>query len=69
MHSKYDFSSARKNPYTSMLKKPVTIRLDENSVNYFKRTSEEVDIPYQSLINPYLRDCAISNKKLNLSGK
>ena len=67
MHSKYDFSSARKNPYTSMLKKPVTIRLDENSVNYFKRTSEEVDIPYQSLINPYLRDCAISNKKLNNS--
>lgn len=46
MHDEYDFSNARINPYASMLKKPITIRLDENSVNYFKRTSEEVAIPY-----------------------
>jgi len=52
-----------------MLKKPITIRLDEDSVSYFKSVSEEVGIPYQSLINLYLRDCAASNKKLNLSWK
>ena len=69
MRKEYDFSKARKNPYASMLKKPITIRLDEDSVNYFKSVSEEVGIPYQSLINLYLRDCAASHKKLNLSWK
>ncbi|MBU3541927.1 BrnA antitoxin family protein [Polynucleobacter sp. MWH-Loch1C5] len=52
-----------------MLKKPTTIRLEEDSVSYFKSISEEVGIPYQSLINLYLRDCAASHKKLNLSWK
>ena len=69
MRKEYDFSKASKNPYASMLKKPITIRLDEDSVNYFKSVSEEVGIPYQSLINLYLRDCATSHKKLNLSWK
>ena len=69
MREEYDFSKARKNPYASMLKKPITIRLDEDSVSYFKSVSEEVGIPYQSLINLYLRDCAASHKKLNLSRK
>ena len=52
-----------------MLKKPITIRLDEDSVSYFKTISEEVGIPYQGLINIYLRNCASSHKKLNLSWK
>ena len=69
MRKEYDFSKARKNPYASMLKKPITIRLDEESVSYFKSISEEVGIPYQSLINLYLRDCAATHKKLNLSWK
>ncbi len=69
MRKEYDFSNARKTPYASMLKKPITIRLDEDSVSYFKTISEEVGIPYQSLINLYLRDCATSHKKLNLSWK
>jgi uncharacterized protein (DUF4415 family) len=69
MRKEYDFSKARKNPYASMLKKPITIRLDEDSVSYFKSISEEVGIPYQSLINLYLRDCAATHKKLNLSWK
>ena len=51
MRKEYDFSKARKNPYASMLKKPITIRLDEDSINYFKIISQEVGIPYQSLIN------------------
>ena len=69
MRKEYDFSKARKNPYASQLKRPITIRLDEDSVTYFKTISEEVGIPYQSLINLYLRDCATSHKKLNLSWK
>lgn len=66
MRKEYDFSAARKNPYASQLKKQVTIRLDEDSISYFKSLSEEVGIPYQSLINLYLRDCAESHRKLNL---
>jgi predicted DNA binding CopG/RHH family protein len=69
MRKEHDFSNARKNLYASMLKKPITIRLDEDSVSYFKTISKEVGIPYQSHISLYLRDCATSNKKLNLSWK
>lgn len=66
MREEYDFSNARQNPYSSQLKKQVTIRLDEESIAYFKSLSEEVGIPYQSLINLYLRDCAASHRKLSL---
>jgi len=69
MRNDYDFSNARKNPYASQLKKQITIRLDEESINYFKSISEEVGIPYQSLINLYLRDCAASHRKLDLNWK
>lgn len=69
MRKEYDFSAARKNPYASQLKKQITIRLDEEAVDYFKAISEQVGIPYQSLINLYLRDCAASHRKLNLSWK
>lgn len=69
MRKEYDFSNARKNPYAAQLKKQVTIRLDEESINYFKSVSDEVGIPYQSLINLYLRDCAATHKKLNLTWK
>ena len=66
MRDEYDFSKARKNPYATQLKKSITIRLDEESVDYFKAISEEIGIPYQTLINLYLRDCATSHRKLNL---
>jgi len=69
MRKEYDFSTAKKNPYAPQLKKQVTIRLDEDSINYFKSISEQVGIPYQSLINLYLRDCAASHRKLNLNWK
>ncbi len=69
MRKEYDFSAARKNPYAAQLKKQITIRLDEESITYFKTISEDVGIPYQSLINLYLRDCAASNRKLNLNWK
>jgi uncharacterized protein (DUF4415 family) len=69
MRQEYDFSAARKNPYASQLKKQITIRLDEDSIAYFKAISEEVGIPYQSLINLYLRDCAAKHRKLELEWK
>lgn len=69
MRKEYDFSKSRKNPYAAQLKKQITIRLDEDSIGYFKSLSSEVGIPYQSLINLYLRDCAASHRKLNLSWK
>ena len=67
MRKEYDFSAARKNPYAAQLKKSITIRLDQDAVTYFKSLAEETGIPYQSLINLYLRDCAASKKRLNLA--
>ena len=69
MRKHYDFSNARKNPYAAKLKKSVTIRLDEGSISYFKGMAEETGIPYQSLINLYLKDCAANQKKLSLAWK
>ncbi len=69
MREEYDFSKARRNPYATQLKKSVTIRLDEDSISYFKNLSDEMGIPYQSLINLYLRDCASSKKRLNIAWK
>lgn len=68
MRSNYDFSGMKgeKNPYTRLLKQPVTIRLDKASVRYFKELAAELGIPYQNLINLYLRDCAVNRRKLNL---
>jgi predicted DNA binding CopG/RHH family protein len=57
---------ARKNPYASKLKKPVTMRLSEDVVEYFKDMAEEAGIPYQSLINLYLRDCLTQHRKLQI---
>jgi uncharacterized protein (DUF4415 family) len=69
MRKEYDFSAARKNPYAAQLKQPVTIRLDQGAVAYFKSLADETGIPYQSLINLYLRDCAASKKRINLAWK
>ncbi len=69
MRKEYDFSKSRRNPYSAKLKKQITLRLDEDAIEYFKAVSEEVGIPYQTLINLYLRDCAASNRKPNLEWK
>lgn len=66
MRAEYDFSKARKNPYAKRLKQRVTIRLDEPTVEYFKGLADETGIPYQSLINLYLRDCAESKRELEM---
>ena len=67
MREEYDFSASRSNPYSKRLKKQITIRLDEASIDYFKQEASQVGIPYQSLINLYLADCAANNKKLKLT--
>ena len=69
MRKEYDFTTARKNPYVAQLKRQITIRLDEDSIGYFKGISADVGIPYQSLINLYLRDCVAQNRKLDLRWK
>jgi uncharacterized protein (DUF4415 family) len=69
MKKEYDFTNARTNPYASQLVKQITIRLDEDLIGYFKGISEQVGVPYKSLINLYLRDCAAHNRKLDLSWK
>lgn len=68
MRVHYDFSKmkAERNPYASRLKQPITIRLDKPTVSYFKQMATELGMPYQNLINLYLRDCAQHNKKLKL---
>ena len=66
MRKSYDFSKSVKNPYSKKLKKQITIRLDEDTIGYFKELAEEKGIPYQSLINLYLRDCAQEQRELKL---
>jgi predicted DNA binding CopG/RHH family protein len=66
MRDEYDFSQSVPNPYLKKLKKPVTIRLEENVVDYFKQLSEQTGIPYQSLINLYLQDCIRTKREPSL---
>ena len=68
MKDHYDFSKmkGKKNPYIKYLKQPVTMRLDRDSVDYFKSLAKDVGIPYQTLINLYLRDCTINQRKLEM---
>ncbi len=69
MKKHYDFSTmkGKKNPYVKYLKQPVTMRLDRDSIEYFKSLAEETNIPYQSLINLYLRDCVANHRKIDIS--
>ncbi|MCK5718576.1 MAG: BrnA antitoxin family protein [Thiomargarita sp.] len=68
MKDYYDFAKMKgtKNPYIKYLRQPVTINLEHDSVEYFKSLAEETGIPYQTLINLYLRDCAINHRKLHM---
>lgn len=66
MRKSYDFSTSEQNPYAKKLKKQITIRLDEDTIGYFKELAETKGIPYQSLINLYLRDCAQTHRDLKL---
>lgn len=69
MRKEYDFSKSKRNPYARRLKRQVSIRLDEMTIEYFKKLAEDMEIPYQTLINLYLRDCAATGRKLSLRWK
>ncbi len=68
MRKYYNFSKMKgaRNPYIKYLKQPITIRLDKETVAYFKSLAAEIGMPYQHLINLYLRDCALSHRKLQI---
>jgi predicted DNA binding CopG/RHH family protein len=63
MKREYDFSDSVKNPYSKKLKKQISIRIEKDTVEYFKKLASEIDIPYQNLMNMYLRECAQKNFK------
>ena len=63
MRAEYDFSKSRKNPYAKQLKCQVTIRLDTAAIKYFKEMGAELGVPYQNLINLFLRDCAMHKRR------
>ncbi len=67
MRKERDSTRARRNPVPRRLKKPITLRLDEDVVAYFKRLAEHVDLPYQFLINLYLRDCMLRRRHLRMA--
>ena len=67
MKAEYDFSGSRPNPYAKKLKKQITINIDSDTIDYFKDQAVSTGIPYQTLMNLYLSDCAANQKQLNLS--
>lgn len=67
MREEYDFKNARKNPYIQKEKKQVTINLNTDIVEYFKKQAEDSGIPYQTLINLYLMDCVTNKRELKIS--
>ena len=66
MRKTYDFSQSKQNPYARALKRQITIRLDGDTIEYFKRLAGETGLPYQSLMNIYLKDCAEHHRRLHL---
>ena len=67
MRDDYDFSNGIKNPYADKLKKQITIRLDDEVINYFKNMAEETGMPYQNIINYYLKDCVKEKRHLEVT--
>jgi uncharacterized protein (DUF4415 family) len=69
MRKEYDFSNAKLNPYIKKLRKQISIRIDVDTINFFKKQAEETGITYQNLINLYLSDCAQHSKQINIMWK
>ena len=66
MRNRYDFSAGKKNPYATRLKQQVTMRVDTGTIDYFKALAKTTGIPYQTLMNLYLRECAAAQKRLEI---
>jgi uncharacterized protein (DUF4415 family) len=69
MRKEYDFSNSRPNPYIKKLRKQISIRIDVDTIDFFKRKAAETGIAYQNLINLYLADCAMHSKNVNIVWK
>ena len=69
MRKEYDFSNAKPNPYIRKLRKQISIRIDTDTISFFKKLAGETGITYQNLINLYLADCAVHSKKINIAWK
>ena len=65
MRKEYDFSNAKLNPYINKLQKKVSIKIDIDTIEYFKKQANTTGIPYQNLMNLYLSDCAVNKKITN----
>lgn len=63
MRKEYDFSKGKRNPYARQLKQSITMRVDRSTLEYFKNLAAELEVPYQTLINSYLRDCAVTRRR------
>jgi len=66
MKKEYNFSNSKKNPYTKKLKRQISIRIENGTIEYFKELANQTGIPYQNLMDLYLRECAENNKKPNI---
>ena len=69
MRKEYDFTNAKKNPYIKKLRKQISIRIDMDTIDFFKKQADNTGIPYQNLINLYLSDCAAQSKHINIQWK
>jgi len=67
MKKEYNFAGSVKNPYLKKLKKQISIRIENDTIDYFKKLALEIDIPYQNLMNMYLKECAQKNYKPNIN--
>ncbi|HAH06122.1 MAG TPA: antitoxin [Elusimicrobia bacterium] len=67
MRKEYDFSKSKRNPYAKALKRQITIRLDQPTIEYFQQLAGTSGLPYQSLMNLYLRDCASHHRTLHMN--
>jgi uncharacterized protein (DUF4415 family) len=67
MRKEYDFSKGKRNPYARHLKQSITIRVDRSTLEYFRGLAIELEVPYQTLINSYLRDCAITGRRPSMT--
>lgn len=68
MKKEYDLSKMKKrpNPYAKRLKRQITIRMGVDIIDYFKKLAAETGIPYQNLINMYLRECVERRRRPSL---
>jgi len=69
MRKEYNFTNAKPNPYVKKLRKQISIRIDVDTIDFFKKQAEETGIAYQNLINLYLSDCATHSRKINIAWK